>query len=290
MTSGGECTTPLCDAFGLLITLLQLGQFIPQHVEMWADKSAVGVSPWLLFFGSLYTHLAALDISMTSGVDAFTCQAGAWRCFMDAQPLIQMIGSSLLSTGMWVWYLRYAHSSPASMDPAELALRENVFYALFSARDFFLAFASLAVVTTAWACAIVGKFGPAGDVTRSFAYGCGFLSAGLNSVMWLPQICVTWAYGHKGAVSVGWVVASIVMDVVYSLYLAALGVDFSVWANNVGDFVQTGVLLTLILYFEYRDSAQGLDAFGQVARDEAEGGEADALLAAKKEDVAYISV
>lgn len=290
MGTSTPCTALVCDAFGLLITLLQLGQFVPQHLEMATDKSVVGVSPWLLFFGSLYSHLAALDIAMTSGVDALTCRAGTWRCFIESQPLLQMVGSALLCATMWYWFLKYHHDSPLSMDAAELALRSNVFYSLFSARHFFYIFVSLAGVTTVWAATIVFVFGPASEVTRAFAYACGFLSAGLNAVMWLPQICVTYAYRHKGAVSVGWVLASIVMDVVYSVYLAGLGVDFSVWANNVGDFLQTSVLLALILYFEWRDDAQGLDAFGHADRGRAEGGEGVPLLSKEEHDIECLSV
>ena len=52
------------------------------------------------------------------------------------------------------------------------------------------------------------------------------------------------------------------MDVVYSVYLANLGVNFSVWANNIPDGVQTGVLLGLVLYYEYQDEIAGKDNFG----------------------------
>jgi hypothetical protein len=37
------------------VTLVQLGQFIPQHIELYQRKSVVGLSAWTIFFGSLYT-------------------------------------------------------------------------------------------------------------------------------------------------------------------------------------------------------------------------------------------
>lgn len=54
------------------------------------------------------------------------------------------------------------------------------------------------------------------------------------------------------------------MDIVYSAYLANLGVNFSVWANNIPDGIQTGILMIFLLYFEYRDEQEGRDNFGHV--------------------------
>ncbi len=279
MTKDADCTSLACDGFGLLITLLQLGQFIPQHLEMATDRSVVGVSPWLLFFGGLYSHLAALDIVMTAGTDLLACDGSAYRCFMRGQPMLQMVGSAFLCGTMWYWFLKYHHDSVESMDESELELRSNFFYSFFSARHFFYLFVFLATLSSLWGAFFVVYFGSNSSFSRHFAHACGLLSAVLNAVMWIPQICVTFIYGHKGALSIGWVFASVVMDVVYSVYLAlGVGVDFSVWANNVPDGIFCSLLLCMILRFSYNDEVRGLDDFGK----ESFGNGEDGALLSKK--------
>jgi uncharacterized protein with PQ loop repeat len=257
-----QCASWACDTVGLTISLLQVGQFVPQHLEMRADKSTAGLSPWLIFFGSLYTYLAFLDIALTDSYSYFTCGAGAYRCFVAAQPFYQMLLSAALSSGLWYWYLLY-HRAPSPSDDETNITSSPVTHALYDAipaEAFFYLNIALVVLVTARAAVLVR----AGDaaVVMSFAHGCGNVAALLNAVMWLPQIVVTAAFGHRGALSVLWVLASIVMDVLYSVYLAAMGLDFSVWANNIPDGIQTSILFGIILYYERRDKQLGTDEFG----------------------------
>lgn len=264
MSDASSCSSPMCDAVGLLITVLQLGQFLPQHFEMASEKTTVGVSAWLLFFGGLYSYLAAVDI-MISSHQLFVCQGSAYRCFIDSQPLVQMIGSALLSATMWYWYLKYAHTEDdEELDEDELLLEQNPFYAPFSGRKFFTLFIAISVLVAIAAGWVVSIHGVDSEEAKSFAQTCGLSSALLNAIMWLPQIYVTWTFKHKGALAIGWVLSSIVMDVVYSTYLSILGVNFSVWANNIPDAVQTSLLLAMVLYFEHEDSLAGRDNFGHV--------------------------
>lgn len=244
------------------MTALQLGQFIPQHLEMALEKSVVGVSPWLLFFGAMYSHLVALDIMISSN-KLFYCSGSWYRCFISGQPLLQIIGSAVLSSTMWYWYLKYAHDEEdEEMDEDERALADNIFYGRISGRAFFYLFVAIAVITSVGAARIVVLHGADSEKARAFAQTCGLTSAALNAVMWLPQIYVTWMYRHKGALAIGWVFSSIAMDVIYSVYLAALGFNFSVWANNIPDGIQTSLLLGMVLYFEYEDRKAGQDNFG----------------------------
>ena len=258
------CTSLVCDVIGLVITVLQLGQLIPQHLECAEQKSVVGLSPWLLLFGGLYTYLAALDI-MISSSELWVCTAGSYRCFIDAQPLIQMIGSAVLSIALWYWYLKYAHAEgDEDIDEEERALASNFFYASTFGPLFFNAFLLIAILSSFIAIWVVVVYGVDSETAAYFAQTCGFTSTVLNGVMWLPQIYVTWSYKHKGALALGWVFASIVMDVVYSAYLDWLGVNFSVWANNITDGIQTTILFFIVVYFEYVDSREGRDSYGHI--------------------------
>lgn len=285
MNQATLCTSLACDAMGLLITALQLGQFIPQHYEMAVDKSVVGVSPWLLFFSSLYTYLAALDTIILDAGGAFKCQDSSYRCFMRDQPMIQMIGSAILSITMWYWYLKYHHESEDVVDDDERKLLGSFFYGTISARAFLNFFLASASAFTAVAFLLVAFFGVRGQATVEFAHLCGVLSAVLNALMWIPQIIVTYTFGHKGALSLGWVFASVVMDVAYSLYLAIMGVHWTVWANNVPDGIQTGLLLVMLLRFEYRDRRRGVDDYGHIIgrpQDDDEAESIEALLKAER--------
>lgn len=259
-----QCTTLACDSVGLLITILQLGQFIPQHYEMAVDRSVVGVSPWLLFFSSLYTFLAALDIMILGAGATFTCGDGAYRCFIEGQPLLQMCGSAALSISMWYWYLKYHRESSDITDSEERRLLGSFFYGSFTARAFYNAFLVIAGFFSFLALALACSFGWDSPAAVSFAHWCGWLAAILNAVMWAPQIIVTYTFGHKGALSMGWVLASVIMDVAYSVYLATMGMHWSVWVNNVPDGVQTAILLVLLLWFEYRDRKRGVDDYGRI--------------------------
>lgn len=262
MVESEQCATVACDALGLLITVLQLGQFLPQHYEMAVDRSVVGVSPWLLFFSSLYTYLAALDIMLIGAGDAFTCGEGAYRCFIKSQPLLQMCGSAALSIGMWYWFLKYHHESDDVVDSEERKIVGSFFYGRITASRFFKAFLGAATVFTVTAGVLYVGFGANSETVATFAHCCGLLAAVLNALMWIPQIFVTYAFGHKGALSLGWVVASVVMDIAYSMYLATMGMHWSVWANNIPDGIQTGILLIMLLWFEYRDRKRGVDDYG----------------------------
>jgi hypothetical protein len=266
--SSTECTSLICDIAGLTITVLQVGQVIPQHLEMYADKSTAGVSPWLLCFGSLYSYLAFVDVAL-SGESDFACGAGPYRCFMSAQPFIQMLLSAVLTFALWFWFLRYFVES--EIDPGDelggssYASLGHTCYNLVSPRVFFRLTILFASFVTLLACVV--NFVGSPETVLAFAHGCGQLSAVLNGVMWIPQIILTAVYGHRGALSIQWVIACIVMDVVYSIYLAEMGLDISVWLNNIPDGVQTSVLLAILIYYERRDFALGLDDFGHPLAD-----------------------
>lgn len=251
------------DLVGLVITVLQVGQFVPQHLEMREDKTTAGLSPWLIFFGSMYTYLAFLDVAMTGGARVLTCGDGAYRCFISAQPFLQMLLSAALSSALWFWFMKFYKSVSPATDESHIAQSSlaHAFYDLLPPQLFLQLNVFLAAAVTVFA----GMEMATGDAARidAFAHACGNVAALLNAVMWMPQIIVTAAYGHKGALSVYWVIASVVMDIVYSVYLAMLGFDMSVWLNNVPDALQTSVLLGIILYVERRDAENGTDDFGR---------------------------
>jgi uncharacterized protein with PQ loop repeat len=261
--SGGGLGARAADVAGLVITVLQVGQFVPQHLEMAADQSTAGLSPWLLFFGSIYTYLAFLDIALTDGAAVLQCGDGAYRCFISAQPFIQMLLSAAFSSALWYWFLRFYKPVAATDDEAHISSSgvAHAFYDLVPPRYFFHLNVGLVAAVSLAAAAIVRWSDSARIV--SFAHGCGNAAALLNAVMWLPQIVVTAAYGHKGALSVHWVIASITMDIVYSVYLVVLGFDRSVWLNNVPDAIQTSLLLGIVLFVQRRDADQGTDEFGR---------------------------
>lgn len=306
---------PLPVAFPLGILALPTP---PSLSPQYREKSTVGVSAWLLFFGGLYTWLAALDIVLTGGSNAFTCGSSPYRCFVANQPLLQMVGSALLSLGMWYWYLLYqSPRGDSAVDVATDDVEGNTYdygaagdsdtavvngggvpaaadeasptWSDFDGTSCFrvlLLLMGLSVVAT---IAVV-CFGTPADVV-AFAHGCGYVAGVVNAVMWLPQIASTWRYKHKGALSLYWVLASVVSDFVYTTYLIFMGLDLSVWVNNVPDGVQTAVLFCLITYFSWRDRAAGLDDFGHplhyTPEGEAEHVEARLLLAKGRHDHGY---
>lgn len=259
------CKSWACNLITLLMTVLQIGQIVPQHIEMYLERSVKGVSVWLIFIGGLYTHLATLDIMISSNELFFCAGKTNWHCFLDSQPLIQMIGSSLFSGTLWYWYLKF---SKHETDYEEILTKEEQSKRLdginshSSAQFLFSVFLIFASISSMAEIVFLFYYGPNNDISLSFAYFCGISSAALNSIMWLPQIYETWSYKHRGALAVEWVFASIVMDVVYSVYLANLGVNFSVWANNIPDGIQTFVLLGLVLHFDNEDAKNNMDNFG----------------------------
>ncbi len=260
-----QCTSWICDFISLLMTVLQIGQIVPQHYEMYTEQSVKGVSVWLIFIGGLYTHLATLDIVISSN-DLFYCnEKTMWRCFLDSQPLIQMIGSSLFSGTLWYWYLKFSkpkaeYNEILTPEERSKALTDINLYS--SARSLFNVFIYFTIISSLADVSFILLYGPNDEKSLSFASFCGLSSAALNGIMWLPQIYETWSYKHRGALAVEWVFASIVMDVVYSVYLAQLGVNFSVWANNIPDGVQTFILLILVLHFDNEDAKNNMDNFG----------------------------
>lgn len=255
----------LFDLAGIVITVLQVGQYVPQHIEMAQDRSTAGLSPWLIFFGSLYTYIAFLDLALTDTAPMVVCSSGVYRCFIDAQPFIQMFLSALLSSGLWYWFILFYKAPEAGIANDEGHITSNhiahFFYDSLPPRIFFqLNVAAIVSVTTG--ALVVAQQGSKERIA-TYAHVCGHTAALLNAVMWLPQIITTLAYGHKGALSFYWVVASVVMDIVYSIYLAALGFDMSVWINNVPDAIQTSILFGLIVFYERRDRERGTDDFGR---------------------------
>lgn len=348
MASPISCSSLVCDAVSLFMTVLQLGQFVPQHFEMAFDRSVAGVSPWLLFFNTLYNFLAAVDLLMTSPLTLATTlhksSFSLYRTVIAAQPHIQMIGSFVLSFAMWYWYLRYANpnvdsgddqlnseppieplsSTPvaavapvshvhseldtqnittSSSDLGEQALKhdsaENELHhehALItitpvdasatstptSASDSSSSSLPAPLLHFKWIpttplhvfslqnaimlTVVVAAALPLESLRALFAHGCGMVSTAVNALMWVPQLTMTLGYGHRGALSLQWVMASFVMDVTYSLYLWALGVHWSVWANNIPDALFTAILSVVLVRYDMRDRARGLDGFGRRVR------------------------
>jgi uncharacterized protein with PQ loop repeat len=313
-------------AASALVTLVQLGQFIPQHIELYQRKSVVGLSAWTIFFGSLYTYLTMIDYLVQSrGVWLRACTRSWLVCFTEIQPFVQVVGSWLLVSLLWFWYLRYekldearelqriragivfsdspadAHwksprtetvskltsprpgpSTPllstdenSASDPEADATpdpqwwhavprehrrhahyRHHRYYFDDSAHAalFFKIFLLVVVLVAVPAAGLIGGYDTgSGWLTVLFADVCGYLATLLCTVMWIPQIITTYTYGHRGSLSTLWVLFTFISDVVYSLYLAALGVPFSVWANNVPDGLCAVFLFFLIRVEERRE-------------------------------------
>lgn len=271
----GTCTSIACDAIGLVMTTLQLAQFIPQHIEMIIDRSVLGLSPWLLFFNSLYTYLAAMDLVILHPLSSVVVPGQSlYRGFMAAQPHVQMVGSALLSASMWVWYLwffkadRHMEETRAQRERVAACRGGSLLSALLlpdvSPRVVFGAFLLTAAGIACAGMLLVGTLGRDAAAVIAFAQACGVAAAPLNALMWGPQIAVTAAFGHRGALSPAWVLASLLMDIAYSAYLIILGLHWSVWVNNVPDAILTASLLMIICRFDSRDRALGLDGFGRL--------------------------
>lgn len=224
---------------------------------MSANKSAVGVSPWLLFLNSLCTFLVALEFVL---IEDISCSNSTYRCFIDRQPLLQMLGSAILCATLWFWFLRYyRHDHEPISHPNKLS---HPFITHLAPIAFFNAFLIIAISSTLIALLIRFVEGATSPPLIAFAQSCGILSTTLNSVMWIPQIIVTATYGHKGSISILWILCTVLMDVVYSVYLSSTGRHWTVWANNVPDALQTFILLILLLRIEYRDHLAGVDDYG----------------------------
>lgn len=250
------CTSIGCDVTALVVTILTLGQFVPQHVQMATDQSVEGVSPWLLFFNSLYTYLAVVDLVLQHPIRYDG--PGLYRYFIFLQPYIQMIGSALLSAAMWGWYLHFAQThhmgneaiEDMRLPPSEKRVLQKVAPKMKAVSVFWL-FLLLCVGVSV----IAAMLSMAGMtlLAKRFGYVCGIVAAVVNMFMWLPQIMMTAASGEKGSLSTQWVTATLIMDVTYAIYLAVLRFHWTVWLNNIPDAVLSGILLGMIIRFDYRD-------------------------------------
>lgn len=255
-----NCTSVGCDITALVVTILTLGQFVPQHVQMATDQSVEGVSPWLLFFNSLYTYLAVVDLVLQHPLRFDG--PGLYRYFIYLQPYIQMIGSAILSAAMWGWYLHFYRTHHHDVNEAieDMRLPESEKKVLrkvvpkMSAEAVFWLFILLCIAVSVVA-AMLSMVGMR-LVAKRFGYVCGIVAAIVNMFMWLPQIMMTAATGQKGSLSTQWVTATLIMDVTYAIYLAVLRFHWTVWLNNVPDAVLSGVLLCMIVRFDYRDKYQ----------------------------------
>lgn len=295
------CLLLLVFCLCIYVLLYAVCRTVAFHLSQYREKSTVGVSAWLLFFGGLYTWLAALDIVITGAGNAFTCGASPYRCFVSNQPLLQMVGSAVLSIGMWYWFLLYQHrvddvvadnanveegntydygstgggggdslananggiGAAGGNDASETHWSDFDGTQCFNVLVVFMAFSAVAAVA-------VVHLGTSAQA-EAFAHVCGYVAGVLNAVMWLPQIASTWAYQHKGALSLYWVLFSVLADVIYTAYLIFMGLDMSVWVNNVPDGIQTAILFGLITHFSWRDRRAGRDDFGHPLHYAADG-------------------
>lgn len=165
-------------------------------------------------------------------------------------------------------------------DEEERKLRKSFFYGI-DGIHFFILFILIGGVVGVGGAAIVLALGAKSSLAVNYAHWCGITAAIINTVMWIPQIVTTYTYKHKGALSEYWVLFSVIMDVVYTLYLIYIGLDISIWLNNVPDGIQTAVLFCMIMYYEKRDRQFGLDDFGHrmSLKELRENGERKGLLA-----------
>ncbi|KAK4535179.1 hypothetical protein CDCA_CDCA04G1204 [Cyanidium caldarium] len=314
------------------MTVIQLGQFVPQHFELHRRKSVVGLSSWTLFYGSMYTYLTMLDVLVGhNGQSLDACGHVAYPCFIHFQPTVQAAGAWALLTGLWYWYLRYerldeerrrqsdragvffsdtleeeeevvvAAEEAGEMPPATPDAKRSTFERVPSAERSWSwrnghaersasghsplhydergstyfddsGYASLffrIYITVGVALAIAAVYVYRRDRTEAhtgtataatsrhvaqlFADGCGYASTLLCAVMWIPQIVTTFTYGHRGSLSLLWVLATLLSDVLYSMYMSGMHMPFSVWANNIPDGLCALVLLVLVTLDERRD-------------------------------------
>lgn len=289
------CRHGACMALSLGMTVLQLGQFVPQHVELYRKKSVVGLSARTLFFGSTYTFLAMIDLLLGDNSQSILAcgdgggddQTGVYACFVHLQPAVQTIGSWLLLSGLWVWYIRYerldherrkqteragvlfeptsASATPADESeggPSEQLRGESPppppprYYDDTHQAYFFFRLYTLIAVLGSVAAVLLKQFAMEAHprVVDAFADACGYVGTFLCGIMWVPQIVMSYSYGHRGSLSVLWVFATFAMDVIYSVYMYFMAVPFSVWANNIPDGVCTLVLLAIVGREERRDA------------------------------------
>jgi uncharacterized protein with PQ loop repeat len=243
---------------------------------------------------------------------------------LESQPFVQVVGSWLLVSLLWFWYLRYekldearelqrtragivfvessnkplwtsskrrATDERVSRGPAATALplssddgcanevdaespdpqwwhavpsehyrhahyRHHRYYfddSAYAAVFFRIFCATVVVVGVPTAAWLMRDDLASTGLENSFADICGYLATLLCTVMWIPQIITTYTYGHRGSLSKMWVLFTFISDVVYSAYLSALHVPFSVWANNVPDGFCALFLFVLIRIEERRE-------------------------------------
>merc|ERR1711871_905693 len=68
--------------------------------------------------------------------------------------------------------------------------------------------------------------------------------------MWLPQIETTCRIKSRGSLSVSMLVATVISDILFTLYLVVLANQhWSVWLPQVPDAIQQIILLTLLWHF-----------------------------------------
>lgn len=216
--------------------------YIPQHIRIIQRKSSEGISPWFLLLGITSGFCSFFNILLVSK-DIYHCCTliSPGNCFSASLGILQISVQAFAATLILVFALIFTRNQ--TLEPKDDYYRlQQVGKICLS---FFLCAGCLALYTF---CSKTK------DEVSILANCFGVLGALLAALQYLPQIYTTTHLQHVGSLSIPMMCLQTPGGFAWSASLAAReGTKWSSWLPFFTAACLQGILLTLAIYFEFKN-------------------------------------
>eukprot|EP00455_Lapot_gusevi_P056460 TRINITY_DN938_c0_g1_i1.p1 TRINITY_DN938_c0_g1~~TRINITY_DN938_c0_g1_i1.p1 ORF type:complete len:349 (-),score=70.52 TRINITY_DN938_c0_g1_i1:312-1358(-) len=259
---------------GWILVVINAAVWLPQIVDLFREKSAVGISINSFFLAAFTSFAAGANIVFSDWDAIQACSVIGTDCLPRFLPSLQTFVYMILCGFAYclALYMYVAHDRARYLQlEEEAAARRGEVYdpqsspltATFACGMNVANFVELLIF---WLGSILffvigfilqAHYGACSDTVSVYAKATGSFNSVGTIFQWLPQIILTYQLKHKGNLSLLMVLSGMLLDVLTTVYMVRLHENWATWFANVVDFVMCTILMTLVIMYERADSSKG---------------------------------
>eukprot|EP00455_Lapot_gusevi_P056465 TRINITY_DN938_c0_g2_i1.p1 TRINITY_DN938_c0_g2~~TRINITY_DN938_c0_g2_i1.p1 ORF type:complete len:331 (-),score=85.39 TRINITY_DN938_c0_g2_i1:376-1368(-) len=282
-------------ALGWLLVVINVAIWIPQIVDLFRTRSAVGISISSFFLAAFTANAAVVNIIFSDWYSLKSCAVIGSECLPRILPTVQYVCYSVLAAFCYMLALythvrydkpRYAQLEEQAarahgqvFDPNSSPLTANFLWGMNFAATvevfvFWLGSAALLLV----GFVLHHQYGACSTTLTLYAKANGTFNSIGTVFQWTPQLLTTYQLKHKGSLSLSMIVSNMLLDCLTTVYMVRLHENWATWSANAVDFFMCCILLSLLIQYEMEDAKHGLSP------DDIEAAAAAAVQAAHEDD------
>uniref|UniRef100_A0A6B2LDQ5 Uncharacterized protein n=1 Tax=Arcella intermedia TaxID=1963864 RepID=A0A6B2LDQ5_9EUKA len=234
---------------GVLIIFGTVVSYIPQYVNLYRQRTSLGISYLALCFGLLSGFFTIIDTVILYWPRLLCCRSlTPGQCFDNNLVPWQVISGPLCVFALYIQYLYTLSRYDVPEDP-ERMLRQY----LFALVSFGVVLLLTTVLSTIALLFHFSDIAPPGTLS-TYARVVGTLSAVVVFLHWTPQVVTTFRLSAAGALSILMLIIQCPgAFLVVGFQVTSKNPDWSTWAPMLVAGGEQLVLIVMLAYFHWRD-------------------------------------